>query len=305
MVIVAPNLRVEDIDDLMTDEDHCALPMASVIVNYYPYILSYVRKFFEDEYLNNSIRTMVDTKTKKEYKIKLKDVRIAFSDDKIKEEMDRFVHGIADRFRAIKLPTEDRLHPTISIRFTGRTISKKEFLDPTKITADTNVGILDRPMTWCDLLYMACVDVTKDKYVLITRYPIDSCYNQYPIGINVNSTIKTEYMLINGKVYKWYPVIKKEDIGTNTTNYFVDTCMLPNTSLKFIAGDYDGDTVTSKSLYSIEANNELKNQLNSKRHYISFGGLNIAETSNEGMECLYNLTMNLSEDEKKFTDPIF
>jgi len=67
----------------------------------------------------------------------------------------------------------------------------------------------------------------------------------------------------------------------------------------------DGDTVTSKSLYSIEANNELKNQLNSKRHYISFGGLNIASTSNEGMECLYNLTMNLIEDEKKFTDPIF
>ena len=305
MVIVAPNLKVEAIDDMMVDEDHAAVPMASVIVNYLPYVLSYLRKFFENEYLNNSIREYTDVKTGKTYKVKLKDIRLAFSDDVLKAEMDRFVHGIADRFRPIYLPTEDHKYPRVTIRFTGRTITKEEALDPTKITADSATGISNRPMTWCDLLYMACVDVSRDKYVLITRYPIDSCYNQYPIGINVNSTIKTEIMLINGTIYKWYPRIRREDIGSNTTNSFVDTCMLPNTSLNFIRGDYDGDTVTSKSLYSIEANHELKEQLDSKRHYISFGGTNIATTSNEGMECLYNLTMNLAEDEKKFTDPVF
>ena len=238
MVIVAPQLKVEDIEDFMVDEDHAALPMASVIVNYLPYILSYLRKFFENEYVNNSIRTVVDFKTKKEYRVKLKDVRIAFPDDKLKEEMDRFVHGIADRFRPILLPTEDRSHPYAEVRFLGRTITKEQLLDPSKITADSATGIADRPMTWCDLLYMACVDVSTDKYVLITRYPIDSCYNQYPIGINVNSTIVTEPMFINGKIYKWYPKIRKEDIGANTTNSFVDTCMLPNTSLPFIRGDY-------------------------------------------------------------------
>ena len=67
----------------------------------------------------------------------------------------------------------------------------------------------------------------------------------------------------------------------------------------------DGDTVTSKSPYSIEANHELKEQVNSKRHYISLGGTNIAKTTNEGMEALYSLTMSLSQDEKKFTDPVF
>lgn len=75
--------------------------------------------------------------------------------------------------------------------------------------------------------------------------------------------------------------------------------------VEIIINHLDGDTVTSKSLYSIEANNELKNQLNSKRHYISFGGVNIAKTTNEGMETMYNLTMNLKEDEKKFIDPVF
>ena len=238
MVIVAPNLKVESMDDMMTDEDHAAVPMAAVIVNYYPFILSYLRRFFENEYLNHSIRTVIDKKTKKEFKVKLQDIRISYSDDKLKEEMDRFVHGTADRFRPIELPTDNPKFPTVTISFTGRTITKEQLLDPSKITGDVVTGIAHRDMTWCDLLFLAACDVSEDKYILITRYPIDSCYNQYPIGINVNSTIKTEPVIINGKIYKHYPIIRPEDIGTNTTNRFVDTCMLPNTNLTFINGDY-------------------------------------------------------------------
>ena len=68
----------------------------------------------------------------------------------------------------------------------------------------------------------------------------------------------------------------------------------------------DGDQVTVKSIYSIEANNELKNQINSKRHYIALGGTNIMETTNEGVASLYALTMNpTSEKEGIYTDPVF
>ena len=68
----------------------------------------------------------------------------------------------------------------------------------------------------------------------------------------------------------------------------------------------DGDQVTVKSIYSIEANNELRNQLNSKRHFISLGGNNVMETNNEGVAALYALTMNpTSEKEGIYTDPIF
>ena len=68
----------------------------------------------------------------------------------------------------------------------------------------------------------------------------------------------------------------------------------------------DGDQVTVKSVYSIEANNELRNQLNSKRHFIALGGNNIMETTNEGVAALYALTMNpTSEKEGIYADPIF
>lgn len=308
LVISAPNLKVESMDDLLTDVDHVALPLASAITNFYPFVLAYVRQFFMNEYNNNPIRNAYSssTNTKESKKVKLKDYRISFSDDVLKEEIDRFIHGIANRFRPIELPTEDPKYPVVYINFKGRHATEEEVTNDLEKEDDNRVPITERVMTWCDLLYMAAIEVTADKMVLITRYPIDSCYNQFPCGINVSSTIKTEPMVINHKLYKHYPYIRTEDIGKNTTNKFIDTLNISNVYLGIIDGDYDGDQVTVKSVYSIEANNELRNQLNSKRHFIALGGNNVMETTNEGVAALYALTMNpTSEKEGIYTDPIF
>ena len=74
LVISAPELKVENTSDMICDIDHAAIPLASVLANFFPYVLTYVRQFFENEYLNNSIREVIDRKTKKSYKTKLKDV---------------------------------------------------------------------------------------------------------------------------------------------------------------------------------------------------------------------------------------
>ena len=308
LIISAPNLKVESMDDLLTDVDHVALPLASAVTNFYPFVLAYVRQFFMNEYNNNPIRNVYpsSTNTKESKKVKLKDYRISFSDDVLKEEIDRFIHGIANRFRPIELPTEDPKYPVVYINFKGRHATEEEVTNDLEKEDDNRVPITERVMTWCDLLYMAAIEVTADKMVLITRYPIDSCYNQFPCGINVSSTIKTEPMVINHNLYKHYPYIRTEDIGKNTTNKFIDTLNISNVYLGIIDGDYDGDQVTVKSIYSIEANNELRNQLNSKRHFIALGGNNVMETTNEGVAALYALTMNpTSEKEGIYTDPIF
>lgn len=67
----------------------------------------------------------------------------------------------------------------------------------------------------------------------------------------------------------------------------------------------DGDQTSVRGIYSIEANAELREQLNSKRHFINLGGSNIMETTKEGAQALYNLTMNINSDASKFTDPEF
>lgn len=301
LVISAPNLKVENISDMTTDVDHTAVPLASAIVNFYPYILSYIKNFFANEYAMNQERPMI--KNGKQVGLaKLKDYRIVFSDDILEDEIDRFVHGVSNRFRQIEYPTVDG--KTYPIRFRGYTVPPEYADDDTNNIPESHMKICDRPMTWCDLLYMAAVEVTRDKMALITRYPIDSCYNQFSCKINVNSTIRTEPMIINGVLYRHYPKIDIEDLGTNTTDKFIDTLNISNVYLGSIDGDYDGDQVTNKSVFSIEANKELRDQLNSKRHFIGLDGKNLMKTTNEGVMVLYSLTMDQT-DKVKYIDPVF
>ena len=65
----------------------------------------------------------------------------------------------------------------------------------------------------------------------------------------------------------------------------------------------DGDQVTVKAVYSLEANEELDKMMNSKAHFITLGAKNGRTSSNEAIQCLYNLTLVLPGT--KLTDPVF
>jgi hypothetical protein len=304
LVLSAPNLKVEHIEDMMSDVDHTAIPLASVIVNFFPYMMFYIRRFFENEFANDNERIAITKDKKSLTSVSLPDYRMVFSDTRIKEELDRFVHGYADRFRIIKIPVDKSISKSnnVGMELKGSVYTSAESYH----NKETNESkMLNRLMTWCDLIYMAAVEVTADKMVLITRYPIDSCYNQFPTKINVSSTKETEPIEIEGKFYPHYPKIRQEDIGKNTSNLFIDTANISNVYLGSIGGDYDGDQISCKSVFSIEANAELRKQLNSKNHFIALNGKDIMETTNEGAMALYSLTMNLNKDEKIFTDPKF
>ena len=125
--------------------------------------------------------------------------------------------------------------------YKGRGVGKEEFkkmynkeepIDPTKST------IIDRALTWCDVIYQAVVKAVDDTCVLIRRYPMDSYFNQIPLMVKVQSTIETEPVILDGVLYKTYPKIRREDIEKDTSNKFIDTMNLCNVYLKSICGDY-------------------------------------------------------------------
>ena len=173
--------------------------------------------------------------------------------------------------------------------FKGYNVSKEEFLAKYK-DKDTESPLM-RPLTWCDVIFMATSEAIKNKMVLNTRYPIDTFYNQFTTGADLLSTNETEPMVVNEIEYKFYPKIRKEDIGSDTSNKFIDTLNLCNAYLPSIGGDYDGDQVTVKGIYTDEANAELKRQLNSKLHFINLGGKPVVEITNEAIQSLYALTL--------------
>lgn len=170
LIISAPELKVEMIDDIMVDIQHSAVPLASICANFYPYMLFQVKRFFENEFAPGTDYPFID-KNGNETRVRVKDPQLYFSDERIKDELKRFIHGYSNRFVPVEVPLETSNGKTIMkhIKFKGRYTNTEQNISdevPGKST------LIDRFMTWCDIFYIAACEVTRDKTVLITRYPM-------------------------------------------------------------------------------------------------------------------------------------
>ena len=303
LVISAPELKVETLDDMMVDMTHCALPLASALVNFKPFIVFAVKRFFDNEFGGGTAIPYMTQDKKIEYG-QVTDYQMLFSDEEIEKQMDRYIHGFSNRFSPVEVKitgADSNIHTGYMV-FKGRSVSPKDFKDG-KIVGQSS--LINRRLTWCDVLYMAACEATKDKAVLITRFPIDSAYNQCPNKVRISTIKQTEHIAVDSEFYRWYPRIREEDIGTNTSNKFIDTLNVCNLLLKGFNGDYDGDTVSIKAAWIQETNEELFKFMNSKSMYIDFSGNNIRQASNEAIQSLYSMTKVLDEDKKKLTQPEF
>ena len=129
----------------------------------------------------------------------------------------------------------------------------------------------------------------------IEKQKRDSFSNQFTTKVEVASTINTEIVEYNGTVYKWYPKIREEDIGTDTSNVFVDTLRFSNTYLDSIGGDFDGDQCTCKGVYTREANDELDEFMKSKQNFVTFGCKPLKSPGADSIQAMYALTKVLSD----------
>lgn len=284
LVMSAPKLDVETMSELRADFDYSVLPMTSAAANFFPFVIFHMRRFFENEFIGDSKYPILDKDGTIIYG-EIEDYQIQFSDEVLKKELDRFIHGYSDRFRAVK----------VLCRVKG----KQEYLDLKwkgfYKEPDAKVLQKERPLTWCDVIYMACEEAIKDRMILITRYPIDTFYNEFATKIRLSSTIETEEAVFDDVVYTHYPKIRKEDIGSDTSNKFIDTMNICNGYLDSIGGDYDGDMVTIKGVYTDEANAELKKQLETNIHFINLGGNPVISTAKEAIQAIYAMTLTMPE----------
>lgn len=122
----------------------------------------------------------------------------------------------------------------------------------------------------------------------------DSFSNQITTGVVVSSTKETEPMYFKDTYYPYYPKIRKEDIGIDTSNKFIDTMKISNLYLPGLGGDYDGDQITCKGVYTTEANEELREFLNSKGNFIDFGCKPLRESTADVIQSIYALTKVLN-----------
>ena len=293
LVISANDLKVNKPEDLMVDFDHSAVPLYATITQFRDFVMFNARTFFENEFMGSPTYPVI-TKDGTVKSVVVDAPEITFSDERIKKEMDRFLHGYNNRFIPIEIPVEGT-DEKYYMAYKGR------YAHPTDEHPD---GTLNRRMTWCDIFYIAAVEATRDKQLLITRFPIDYFTNQFTTKVAVASTKETEEIEFNGVFYKWYPKIREEDILTDTSNSFVDTLRFSNSYLAGIGGDYDGDQCTCKGVYTREANDELNEYMNSKQNFITFGCAPSREPGADCFQAMYALTKILSTTNVTKSDKI-
>lgn len=288
-VIAPADLAVEKLEDVMVDMTHSAIPLSTVLTNFYPYAIYHIRRFFENEFSGDYSYPIINKKGELE-RVEIDDPGTTFSDERIKREIDRYIEGYANRLIPVTLPVKGKKNSTITMRFKGYNVSKEEYEKHVKNGTLESLPTLTRRLTWMDVFYISCNEFIEGKTVLVTRFPIDSYYNTIPTMININTTTEKEPMIIGDKYLKWYPKVRDEDIGTNTSGMFIDACNICNPLVSGMKGDYDGDTISSKGVYLREANEELIEYMNSKAFYVSLSGNNIRNVEKVGLQTIYSLT---------------
>ena len=312
LVMSSADLKVENPEDVMVDMDHAAMPLEAAIVNFHPFIVFFCRRFFENEFAG--VQTISIRHGDDEAQVPLEDYQIMFSDVEIVKQIDKFVHGYSNRFIPIPLPIDKSEFAKILkekkwkdvetpyMKFKGHSIPRGVIFDP---SVDKEAyPLIDRAMTWCDLFYLAACEMTEDKMVLVTRFPIDRYLNQYPTKINIKSTITTDQVVIDGKLYRWWPHIGKDDMGKNTSPLFSPTFTISNGNIDVMGMDFDGDTVIVKPVYTKEANAELEKAAASKINTIGMDGISPRIVTKECIMCMYSLTIQPDPSFKPI-DPVF
>jgi len=234
LVISAPVFTADRYEDMNVDFYNTGVPLATCCSLFAPFIIAWVKNYFKLEFerMQNKIPMQVE-EGKLEY-IELKDLDLYFNEEYIKKHLDKFIGSYADRFEIVELPTTDEIRKKYKFKGNlGLALAGKRYEPENPMTASP---LLSRPMTWCDVFYLAAVDVTSDKYVYITRYPMLDYFGTFPTKVSVLSTQETEPIYIDDRLFKTYPKIDLSKSKEQISTLFIDSLMMSNLYLKGLGG---------------------------------------------------------------------
>lgn len=270
--------------DMQVDALHAGIPLALCLSLGKPFIIRWVVEFFRSRLENTKSIPVLRKKENGSYEMiysKLSNQLDKFTSKDIEKHMEEYMHSIGTRFSTIPLKLENG--EEVCMAFTGASYSKT----PNDIGASS---ISTRPLTWTDVFFMAAMETLTDKHVYITRYPMVDYYNIYPSGVVPVSTTKTTRCVVDGVVYQNYPVIDITKSESEISTMFIDTIQISNIFLDAIGGDYDGDTVSLRMVYSLEANKEASQFIRHMKLYVHNSGAYNRKIGNEAYLTYFNMT---------------
>ncbi len=271
--------------DTPIDYLHTGIPLPYVCVLFFPFLIKELYDTFS-QMIENAKEIKVYSENDKDGKIlKLHDdAYLDFFPKELEKRVKLFIRNQHSRIDPVLIKCEDgKYYPISTLNSEGFSLEKTP----------------SRSLLWIDVLYLIALNVVKDKSVCITRYPVDTVHNIMITKIAVLTTSKTIREIINGKEFLYYPYIPVKEIKVNgkTTTVieeekidWLDTCQFSASYLAGLGGDYDGDTVSIRPIYTKEALDEAEKLMKSPKMLLNTSGGTIRTLKNEGVLGLYCLT---------------
>lgn len=265
---------------------HTGIPVTKCLALAYPFIKKWCIDFFANNFRNIKEYPVYGWRNG-EYKIigkvNIKDQMQVYTAKTIDKKITSYMNSPGTRFELVTIQTEDG--KKVPMHFSG-------LLRPMPgVKLDKySKSLYQRPLTWTDIFYQACMEVAADKYVYITRYPVTSYASIFPTQCMPLSTLQTMPVEVDGKFYPNYPVVDLSLSTDRISTLFIDTVTMSNLFLDALGGDYDGDTISAKLCFSLEANKEAQEIAESVRSFVSPDGKLMRMIKNEGYLSFYNMT---------------
>ena len=267
-VISAPRINSNRWNEQKIPFAYTGVPLAQLCVLFFPFFVREIHVFLSEEFESHGYIPITDDKTGKKIKaIYLKNPMEDYTLDKIKGLINLFISSPEDRFNVLEVNTEEGYFPC--------TIFYND---------------LQRPFTLTDLLFISAKKIVEDKHVYVTRYPIEHHQNIYPSKIKVLSTHKTKKQKIGNKWFEDYPEVYPD--YPIEGDPFIGTVLLSNAMLPALGGDYDGDMITVRGVFSQEANAEAERLIYSPKNILDSNGQNARTKQKESILGLYQLTID-------------
>jgi hypothetical protein len=99
-------------------------------------------------------------------------------------------------------------------------------------------------------------------------------------------------MEYSGVTYKFYPVIDISIPKGSVAKQFINVLWMSNVFIQQLGADYDGDTVSVRTVFSQEANAECARLSKEPTQFLNANGSNVRTTTKEALNTLYIMTKN-------------
>lgn len=266
------------------------VPLSYCISLFKPFIIYWLKRFFKVRLENNyrSFPYLPKGASKPVY-VQLEKPEIFFNEDYFEKVMERWIETPSSRFEIIRVPVSQKSMTEYKIKPGMEPMLTLIGYNTTNTTMKEDSHKVVRPLTWTDVFYMAAVEMTADKHVEVTRYPMLDYLGTYFAKVHVLSTRKTIPMIIDDHLYEYYPVVDLHAKGM-LDGLFVDSLKQSAVYLKGLDGDHDGDQTTVKGIMSVEANSDAETLMYRKINLITIDGKIVRTIGNEAIQTLYSLT---------------